>query len=194
VLRCFLTNTLPGNSGMSKSVLVTGGEGISGATPARSFGRAGYRPVALTIWSRGASRGGCAGGPSSEGILARPRLLNRGACRASSVGGDALRGLRLCWRVGGRSGDLATRNNLGGTLSLLDAIARGRRRQDPSSPRLARPTALPTAYRSVKLRRSFRSTRMARPKLAIERALRCMARPMACARCRCATQRRRRRP
>ncbi len=90
---------------MSQAVLVTGGAGYIGSHACKALATAGYRPVVFDNLSRG-RRAAVRWGPLVEGDLAdRARLCARPR-RASGDGGHAFRRLRLCRRIGGRSGAL----------------------------------------------------------------------------------------
>jgi len=105
---------------MSKSVLVTGGAGYIGSHACKILARAGYRPVVFDNMSRG-HREAVRWGPLVEGNLA-----DRGRLTAALVEHrvSAVMHFAAYAYVGESVADPAIyyRNNLGGTLSLLDAM------------------------------------------------------------------------
>jgi UDP-arabinose 4-epimerase len=105
---------------MSKSVLVTGGAGYIGSHACKILARAGYQPVVFDNMSRG-YREAVRWGPLVEGDLADRRRLTAALVehRVSAVMHFAAYAY-----VGESVADPAMyyRNNLGGTLSLLDAM------------------------------------------------------------------------
>jgi UDP-glucose-4-epimerase GalE len=105
---------------MSKSVLVTGGAGYIGSHACKILARAGYRPVVFDNMSRG-HREAVRWGPLVEGDLA-----DRGRLTAALVEhrASAVMHFAAYAYVGESVADPAMyyRNNLGGTLSLLDAM------------------------------------------------------------------------
>ena len=105
---------------MSKSVLVTGGAGYIGSHACKILARAGYRPVVFDNMSRG-HRKAVRWGPLVEGDLA-----DRGRLTAALVEHrvSAVMHFAAYAYVGESVADPAIyyRNNLGGTLSLLDAM------------------------------------------------------------------------
>jgi UDP-glucose-4-epimerase GalE len=105
---------------MSKSVLVTGGAGYIGSHACKILARAGYQPVVFDNMSRG-HRKAVRWGPLVEGDLADRRRLTAALVehRVSAVMHFAAYAY-----VGESVADPAMyyRNNLGGTLSLLDAM------------------------------------------------------------------------
>jgi UDP-glucose-4-epimerase GalE len=105
---------------MSKSVLVTGGAGYIGSHACKILARAGYRPVVFDNLSRG-HREAVRWGPLVEGDLA-----DRGRLTAALVEHrvSAVMHFAAYAYVGESVADPAMyyRNNLGGTLSLLDAM------------------------------------------------------------------------
>lgn len=105
---------------MSQSVLVTGGAGYIGCHACKVLARAGYRPVVFDDLSRG-HREAVRWGPLVEGELGdRERLCAAlGTHRVSAVMHFAAYAY-----VGESVADPAMyyRNNLGGTLSLLEAM------------------------------------------------------------------------
>jgi UDP-arabinose 4-epimerase len=105
---------------MSKSVLVTGGAGYIGSHACKILARAGYRPVVFDNMSRG-HREAVRWGPLVEGDVA-----DRGRLTAALVEHrvSAVMHFAAYAYVGESVADPAVyyRNNLGGTLSLLDAM------------------------------------------------------------------------
>jgi UDP-glucose-4-epimerase GalE len=104
----------------SRAILVTGGAGYIGSHACKALARAGYRPVVLDNLSRG-HRGAVRWGPLVEADLAdRDALL--AAMRHHSVG--AVMHFAALAYVGESVADPALyyRNNVGGTLCLLDAM------------------------------------------------------------------------
>ncbi len=105
---------------MSKSVLVTGGAGYIGSHACKTLARAGYRPVVFDNMSRG-HREAVRWGPLVEGDVA-----DRGRLAAVLVEHrvSAVMHFAAYAYVGESVADPAMyyRNNLGGTLSLLDAM------------------------------------------------------------------------
>jgi UDP-arabinose 4-epimerase len=105
---------------MSQSVLVTGGAGYIGSHACKVLARAGYLPVVFDNFSRG-HREAVRWGPLVEGDLAdRERLIH--AIKAHRV--TAVMHFAAFAFVGESVADPAIyyRNNLAGTLSLLDAM------------------------------------------------------------------------
>src|ERR1700757_5394515 len=105
---------------MPQSVLVTGGAGYIGSHACKTLARAGYRPIVFDNLSRG-HREAVRWGPLVEGDLADQERLVMAleAHRASAVMHFAAFAY-----VGESVADPALyyRNNLGGTLSLLEAM------------------------------------------------------------------------
>src|SRR6516162_7802137 len=114
------SSTLEQAARMSQSVLVTGGAGYIGSHACKALARAGYQPVVFDNISRG-HREAVRWGPLVEGdITDRGRLVAALAeYRVSAVMHFAAYAY-----VGESVSDPAMyyRNNLGGTLSLLDAM------------------------------------------------------------------------
>src|SRR5213592_2777159 len=105
---------------MSQSVLVTGGAGYIGSHACKILARAGYRPVVFDNLSRG-HREAVRWGPLVEGDLAdREQLVN--ALESYRVA--AVMHFAAYAYVGESVTDPALyyRNNLAGTLSLLEAM------------------------------------------------------------------------
>jgi UDP-arabinose 4-epimerase len=105
---------------MSKSVLVTGGAGYIGSHACKFLARAGYRPVVFDSLSRG-HREAVRWGPLIEGDLSdRGKLV--AALKEHQI--SAVMHFAAFAYVGESVSDPATyyRNNLGGSLSLLDAM------------------------------------------------------------------------
>ena len=105
---------------MSKSVLVTGGAGYIGSHACKVLARAGYRPVVFDNLSRG-HREVVRWGPLVEGDLAdRARLA--AALEQNQV--SAVMHFAAYAYVGESVADpgMYYRNNLGGTLSLIEAM------------------------------------------------------------------------
>jgi UDP-arabinose 4-epimerase len=105
---------------MTEAVLVTGGAGYIGAQACKALARAGYRPVVFDNLSRGHRRA-VRWGPLVEGDLAdRERL--RAAIEQYRVA--AVMHFAGYAYVGESVADPALyyRNNLGGSLSLFDAM------------------------------------------------------------------------
>jgi UDP-arabinose 4-epimerase len=105
---------------MSQSVLVTGGAGYIGSHACKALARAGYRPVVFDNISRG-HREAVNWGPLVEGELAdRARV----AAALETHGVSAVMHFAAYAFVGESVADPAMyyRNNLGGTLSLLEAM------------------------------------------------------------------------
>jgi UDP-arabinose 4-epimerase len=111
-------------NGMPEAILVTGGAGYIGAHAAKALARAGYRPVVYDNLARG-RRAAVRWGPLVEGELAdRARLEAAIADHRVS----AVMHFAAFAYVGESTTDPALyyRNNLGGSLALLDAMrARG---------------------------------------------------------------------
>ncbi len=105
---------------MSKSVLVTGGAGYIGSHACKALARAGYRPVVFDNISRG-HRDAVRWGPLVEGDL---RDRERLATALDEHQVSAVMHFAAYAYVGESVADPATyyRNNLGGTLSLLEAM------------------------------------------------------------------------
>jgi UDP-glucose-4-epimerase GalE len=105
---------------MSKSVLVTGGAGYIGSHACKVLARAGYRPVVFDNLSRG-HREAVRWGPLVVGDLADRGLL---AAALDEHRVSAVMHFAAYAYVGESVADPAMyyRNNLGGTLSLLDAM------------------------------------------------------------------------
>ena len=105
---------------MRQSILVTGGAGYIGSHACKALARAGYLPVVFDNLSRG-HREAVRWGPFVEGDLA-DRLCLRAALAEHRVG--AVMHFAAYADVGQSVTDPALyyRNNLGGTLSLLDAM------------------------------------------------------------------------
>jgi UDP-arabinose 4-epimerase len=109
---------------MSQSVLVTGGAGYIGSHACKILARAGYQPVVFDNLSRG-HRQAVRWGPLVEGDLAdRERLVM--ALQTHSV--SAVVHFAAYAYVGESVADPALyyRNNLAGTLSLLEAMRAAR--------------------------------------------------------------------
>src|SRR4051812_50000829 len=112
--------SLPGNRSMLPSILVTGGAGYVGSHACKALAAAGFRPVVYDSLSRG-HRGAVKWGPLVEGDLHdRDRLV--AAMRSHQVG--AVLHFAAFAYVGESvlSPELYYRNNVVGTLSLLDAM------------------------------------------------------------------------
>jgi UDP-glucose-4-epimerase GalE len=105
---------------MSKSVLVTGGAGYIGSHACKALARAGYQPVVFDNMSRG-HRGAVRWGPLVEGDLADQRRL---ATALDEYRVSAVMHFAAYAYVGESVTDPAMyyRNNLSGTLSLLEAM------------------------------------------------------------------------
>jgi UDP-arabinose 4-epimerase len=105
---------------MSQSVLVTGGAGYIGSHACKVLARAGYQPVVFDNLSRG-HRGAVRWGPFVEGDIA-DRLRLCAALAEHRV--SAVMHFAAYAYVGESVADPALyyRNNLGGTLSLLEAM------------------------------------------------------------------------
>src|SRR6202022_3987059 len=120
VLRCGFTNGRQSSSNMSEAVLVTGGAGYIGSHACKVLARAGYCPVVFDNLSRG-HREAVRWGPLVEGDLAdRERLVR--AMQTHRV--SAVMHFAAFAYVGESVADPALyyRNNLAGTLSLLEAM------------------------------------------------------------------------
>ena len=105
---------------MSRTILVTGGAGYIGSHACKALARAGYRPVVYDNLSRG-HRDAVRWGPFIEGDLAdRNQLV--AALRREQV--DAVMHFAAYAYVGESVQDpsLYYRNNLGGSLALLDSM------------------------------------------------------------------------
>lgn len=105
---------------MSRTILVTGGAGYIGSHACRALARAGYRPVVYDNLSRG-HRDAVRWGPLIEGDLAdRDQLV--ATLRRERV--DAVMHFAAYAYVGEsvRDPSLYYRNNLGGSLALLDSM------------------------------------------------------------------------
>ncbi len=105
---------------MSQSILVTGGAGYVGSHACKALARAGYRPVVFDNLSRG-RRAAVRWGPLIEGELAdRTRL----AAALAEHRVSAVMHFAAYAYVGESVADPALyyRNNLGGTLTLLEAM------------------------------------------------------------------------
>jgi UDP-arabinose 4-epimerase len=105
---------------MSRSVLVTGGAGYIGSHACKALARAGFRPVVYDNLSRG-HRAAVRWGPLVEGDIAdRTRV----AAALDKHGVSAVMHFAAYAYVGESVTDPATyyRNNLVGTLSLLEAM------------------------------------------------------------------------
>jgi UDP-arabinose 4-epimerase len=105
---------------MSEAILVTGGAGYIGAHACKALARAGYRPVVLDNLARGHRRA-VRWGPLVEGELADRKRL-RAAIEQYRVG--AVMHFAGYAYVGESVADPALyyRNNLGGSLSLFEAM------------------------------------------------------------------------
>ena len=105
---------------MSEAVLVTGGAGYIGSHACKVLARAGYRPVVFDNLSRG-HREAVRWGPLVEGDLAERGKL-AAALADHRVSASCIS--RLTPMSASRSPirHCITRNNLGGSLSLLDAM------------------------------------------------------------------------
>jgi len=105
---------------MSKSVLVTGGAGYVGSHACKVLARAGYLPVVLDDFSRG-RRAAVRWGPVVESDIA-DRATVAAALAEHRV--SAVMHFAAYAYVGESVADPALyyRNNLGGTLSLLEAM------------------------------------------------------------------------
>lgn len=105
---------------MSRSVLVTGGAGYIGSHACKALARAGYRPVVFDNLSRG-HRESVRWGPLVEGELADRDSLCAAIARHRV---SAIMHFAACAYVGESMADPALyyRNNLGGSLALLDAM------------------------------------------------------------------------
>jgi UDP-glucose-4-epimerase GalE len=117
----FLTNTLPSQSQkMSRSVLVTGGAGYIGSHACKLLARVGYRPIVLDNLSRG-HREAVRWGPMVEADIGdRERV----AATLDRYRVAAVMHFAAYAYVGESVSDPAMyyRNNLFGTLSLLEAM------------------------------------------------------------------------
>ena len=105
---------------MDRAILVTGGAGYIGSHACKALARAGWRPVAYDNLSRG-HRGAVRWGPLIEGELAdRGRL--EAVLRGEQV--EAVMHFAAFAYVGESVRDPALyyRNNLGGSLALLDSM------------------------------------------------------------------------
>jgi UDP-arabinose 4-epimerase len=105
---------------MSQSVLVTGGAGYIGSHACKTLARAGHHPVVFDNLSRG-HREAVRWGPFVEGDLAESERL---VATIESHGVSAVMHFAAFAYVGESVADPALyyRNNLLGTLSLLDAM------------------------------------------------------------------------
>src|SRR5207253_312657 len=105
---------------MSKSVLVTGGAGYIGSHACKALARAGYDPVVYDNLSRG-HRAAVRWGPLVEGDLADGRTLRTALDRH---GVSAVMHFAAYAYVGESVTEPAMyyRNNLGGSLALLEAM------------------------------------------------------------------------
>ena len=106
--------------GGREAVLVTGGAGYIGSHACKVLARAGYRPVVFDNLSRG-HREAVRWGPLVEGDLAHREALTA-ALRVHQV--SAVMHFAAYAYVGESVADPAVyyRNNLGGSLALLDAM------------------------------------------------------------------------
>jgi UDP-arabinose 4-epimerase len=105
---------------MTETVLVTGGAGYIGSHACKALARAGYRPVVFDDLSRG-HREAVRWGPFVEGSLAdRPRLAE--ALRQYEVAAVVHFAAYADVGESMRDPGLYYRNNLAGTLSLLEAM------------------------------------------------------------------------
>src|SRR5262245_15888951 len=106
--------------GDPKSILVTGGAGYIGSHACKLLARNGYRPVVFDNLSRG-HRQAVRWGPLVEGDLADRETL---VTALHSYGVSAVMHFAAYAYVGESVGDPAIyyRNNLGGTLALLEAM------------------------------------------------------------------------
>jgi UDP-arabinose 4-epimerase len=112
--------TSPGDRAMLQSILVTGGAGYVGSHACKALAAAGYRPIVYDSLSRG-HQSAVKWGPLIEGDLhERDRLV--AAMRAHRV--EAVMHFAAFAYVGESVGcpELYYRNNVVGTLSLLDAM------------------------------------------------------------------------
>ena len=107
-------------SSMSQSILVTGGAGYIGSHACKTLARAGYRPVVYDNLSRG-RREAARWGPLVEGDIGDSSRLGA-AIKEHEV--TAVMHFAALAYVGKSVGDPALyyRNNLGGSLSLLEAM------------------------------------------------------------------------
>jgi UDP-arabinose 4-epimerase len=105
---------------MSQSVLVTGGAGYIGSHACKVLARAGYRPIVLDNLSRG-HREAARWGPLVEADIAERKSV---AAALERYRVSAVMHFAAYAYVGESVTDPATyyRNNLSGTLSLLDAM------------------------------------------------------------------------
>jgi UDP-arabinose 4-epimerase len=105
---------------MPEAILVTGGAGYIGAHAAKALARAGYRPIVYDSLARG-HRAAVRWGPLVEGELADRETLEA-AMAAYQV--SAVMHFAAYAYVGESTADPALyyRNNLGGSLALLDAM------------------------------------------------------------------------
>lgn len=121
MLRCVRTNSFAETTAeMSKSVLVTGGAGYVGSHACKALARAGYCPVVYDNLSRG-HREAVRWGPLVEGDLADTGRL---AAALDEHRVAAVMHFAAFAYVGESVADPAMyyRNNLGGSLSLLEAM------------------------------------------------------------------------
>lgn len=115
-----VSTKVPGIALMSQSILVTGGAGYVGSHACKALAAAGYLPVVYDNLSRG-HREAVRWGPLIEGDLHdRARLIE--ALRAQQIA--AVMHFAAFAYVGESVGnpELYYRNNVGGTLALLDAM------------------------------------------------------------------------
>jgi UDP-arabinose 4-epimerase len=106
--------------GMSQAVLVTGGAGYIGSHACKALARAGYRPIVFDNLSRG-HREAVRWGPLVEGDLADRARLSAALVEHRAF---AVMHFAAYAYVGESVADPALyyRNNLGGTLALLEAM------------------------------------------------------------------------
>ena len=88
-----------------KTILVTGGAGFVGSHACKALSRAGYVPVTFDNLEHGHERA-VKWGPLERGDLRNEKDLAAGVRGAPALGGHALRGLCLCRRIDGRSGQV----------------------------------------------------------------------------------------
>jgi len=120
VMFCLEHDFAGSSTAVVNSVLVTGGAGYIGSHACKALARAGYRPVVFDNISRG-HREAVRWGPLIEGDIADRRLL---AATLDKYQISAVMHFAAYAYVGESVADPAMyyRNNLGGTLSLLEAV------------------------------------------------------------------------
>ena len=106
---------------MAQAILVTGGAGYVGSHACKALAAAGYRPGDLRQPVARPSRGGALG-PAGRGRPARPRPRSPTRCASHAI--DAVMHFAAFAYVGESVSDpeLYYRNNVGGTLALLEAM------------------------------------------------------------------------